>query len=97
VTRIGLLAATGVNGFRIMHTNSLSTDTVAAIVLGILQLGIGLVSLWQQRQLRRAYRKCALSRWVENIDREQKRGQLEEEILFDIQNFQHECFESIQR
>jgi hypothetical protein len=39
-----------------MHTGSVPSDTVAAIVLGILQLGIGLVSLWQQRQLRRAYR-----------------------------------------
>jgi hypothetical protein len=41
-----------------MSSGSLSPDTVAAIVLGLLQLGIGLVSLWQQRQLRRAYRTC---------------------------------------
>jgi hypothetical protein len=40
-----------------MHTTDLSADTVAAIVLGILQLGIGLLSLWQQRRLRQAYRK----------------------------------------
>jgi hypothetical protein len=41
-----------------MSSGSLSPDTVTAIVLGLLQLGIGLVSLWQQRQLRRAYRTC---------------------------------------
>jgi hypothetical protein len=40
-----------------MHTVGLSADTIAAIIFGILQLGIGIVSLWQQRQLRRAYRK----------------------------------------
>jgi uncharacterized protein HemX len=39
-----------------MSSVGLASDTVAAIVLGILQLGIGLVSLWQQRQLRQAYR-----------------------------------------
>jgi hypothetical protein len=40
-----------------MRVAGLSGDAVAAIVLGILQLGIGLLSLWQQCQLRRAYRK----------------------------------------
>ncbi|KAH7395259.1 hypothetical protein DE146DRAFT_721646 [Phaeosphaeria sp. MPI-PUGE-AT-0046c] len=40
-----------------MQTTGLSTDAIAAIVLGVLQLGIGLLSLWQQRQLRRAYRE----------------------------------------
>jgi hypothetical protein len=39
-----------------MSSVGLTSDTVAAIVIGILQLGIGLVSLWQQRQLRQAYR-----------------------------------------
>jgi hypothetical protein len=39
-----------------MRSVGLTSDTVAAIVLGILQLGIGLVSLWQQRQFRQAYR-----------------------------------------
>jgi uncharacterized protein HemX len=42
-----------------MRSGSVPADTIAAIVLGILQLGIGLVSLWQQRQLRRAYRTRA--------------------------------------
>jgi hypothetical protein len=41
----------------IMRVAGLSGDAVAAIDLGILQLGIGLLSLWQQCQLRRAYRK----------------------------------------
>lgn len=40
-----------------MRTADVSTETVVAIVLGILQLGVGLLSLWQQRQLRRAYRE----------------------------------------
>jgi hypothetical protein len=41
-----------------MYTAVLSADAVVAIVLGIVQLGIGLVSLWQQRRLRQAYGKC---------------------------------------
>lgn len=40
-----------------MRTADVSTETVVAIVLGILQLGVGLLSLWQQRQLCRAYRE----------------------------------------
>lgn len=43
-----------------MKASELSGDTVAAIVPGILQLGIGLISLWQQRQLRQAYREYVL-------------------------------------
>jgi hypothetical protein len=43
-----------------MRTTDFSADAVAAIVLGLLQLSIGLVSLWQQRQLRQAYRKRPL-------------------------------------
>jgi len=35
----------------------LSVEAVAAILFGLLQLGIGVASLWQQRQLRQAYRK----------------------------------------
>jgi hypothetical protein len=41
-----------------MKSINLSADTVAAIILGILQLVIGLVSLWQQNQLRQAYGWC---------------------------------------
>jgi hypothetical protein len=41
----------------VMQSNSLPVDTVAAIVLGIFQLGIGTLSLWQQRQIRKAYRE----------------------------------------
>jgi hypothetical protein len=38
-----------------MHAAVLSADAVAAIVIGVVQLGIGLISLWQQRRLRQAY------------------------------------------
>jgi hypothetical protein len=41
-----------------MPLDSQSTDSIAAIVFGLLQLAVGLVSLWQQRQLRLAYRQC---------------------------------------
>jgi len=37
-----------------MATSRLSAEVVTATVLGILQLCIGLVSLWQQRQFHRA-------------------------------------------
>jgi hypothetical protein len=40
-----------------MRTAGISADTITTVILGILQLGIGLISLWQQRQLRHAYRK----------------------------------------
>ena len=41
-----------------MSLNNQSADTIAAIVFGLLQLAVGLLSLWQQRQLRQAYRQC---------------------------------------
>jgi len=40
-----------------MSLNNQSADTIAAIVFGLLQLAVGLVSLWQQRRLRQAYRE----------------------------------------
>jgi hypothetical protein len=40
----------------VMRSGDLSAEAVAAILFGLLQLGIGFVSLWQQRQLRQAYR-----------------------------------------
>jgi ABC-type Fe3+ transport system permease subunit len=43
-----------------MRTTVFSADTIAAIILGLLQLGIGLLSLWQQRRLRQAYRRRPL-------------------------------------
>lgn len=36
---------------------AVTADTIAAIVLGVLQMGIGLGSLWQQRQIRQTYRE----------------------------------------
>jgi hypothetical protein len=41
-----------------MYAVVLSADAIAAIVFGIVQLGIGLISLWQQRRLRQAYGQC---------------------------------------
>jgi len=41
-----------------MASVDLPAEAVAAILFGLLQFGIGLISLWQQRELRRAYRKC---------------------------------------
>jgi hypothetical protein len=38
-----------------MATARPSAEVIVAIVFSVLQLGIDLVSLWQQRQLRRAY------------------------------------------
>ena len=40
-----------------MSFDSQSTESIAAIVFGLLQLAVALVSLWQQRQLRLAYRE----------------------------------------
>jgi len=40
-----------------MSFESQSTESIAAIVFGLLQLAVGLVSLWQQRRLRQAYRE----------------------------------------
>jgi hypothetical protein len=40
-----------------MSFDSQSSESIAAIVFGLLQLAVGLVSLWQQRQLRQAYRE----------------------------------------
>lgn len=35
-----------------MIASALSPEALAAIVFGILQVGVGLAALWQQRQLR---------------------------------------------
>ncbi|KAF1936342.1 hypothetical protein EJ02DRAFT_459629 [Clathrospora elynae] len=43
-----------------MGSISTSAEAIAAIIFGLLQLVIGIVSLWQQRQLRRAYREYCL-------------------------------------
>lgn len=40
-----------------MDTASISLEAIASIVFGILQLTIGLVALWQQRQLRQLHRQ----------------------------------------
>jgi hypothetical protein len=40
-----------------MGSSYLPAEVIAAIVFGLLQLAIGLLSLWQQHQLRQAYRK----------------------------------------
>jgi hypothetical protein len=40
-----------------MSPSTLPAEVIAAIVFGLLQLAIGLLSLWQQHQLRQAYRK----------------------------------------
>jgi hypothetical protein len=44
-----------------MSSTSASVEAVAAIVFGLLQLAIGIISLWQQRQLHRVYRKRYMS------------------------------------
>jgi hypothetical protein len=44
-----------------MSSRDLSAEAIAAILFGLLQLGIGFVSLWQQRQLRHAYRTCPIA------------------------------------
>jgi len=41
-----------------MCFDSQSAESIAAIVFGLLQLAVGLMSLWQQRQLRQAHRQC---------------------------------------
>jgi hypothetical protein len=40
-----------------MSFDAQSTEFIAAIVFGLLQLAVALVSLWQQRQLRLTYRE----------------------------------------
>lgn len=42
-----------------MRLDAVSGDTIATIVVGVLQLGVGLVNLWQQRQSQRATRKSS--------------------------------------
>jgi hypothetical protein len=44
-----------------MNSTSASVEAVSAIVFGLLQLAIGIISLRQQLQLRRAYRKCCIN------------------------------------
>jgi hypothetical protein len=39
----------------------ISPEAVASIIFGILQLSIGVVALWQQRQLRQMHRESAAS------------------------------------
>lgn len=41
----------------------LSPEAVASIIFGILQLSIGMVALWQQRQLRQMHRESTASGW----------------------------------
>jgi hypothetical protein len=47
-----------------MATARLSAEVVVAIVFSLLQLGVGLVSFWQQRQLRRACGRLCASLFV---------------------------------
>jgi hypothetical protein len=44
-----------------MRSGDLSAEAVAAILFGLLQLAVGIISLWQQRQLRQAYRTYQLA------------------------------------
>jgi hypothetical protein len=44
-----------------MRSGDLSAEAVAAILFGVLQFGVGIISLWQQRQLRQAYRTFSVA------------------------------------
>jgi hypothetical protein len=45
----------------IMNPTNLSVEATASIIFGILQLGISLIALWQQWQLRRLQGKSIIS------------------------------------
>ncbi|KAF2829124.1 hypothetical protein CC86DRAFT_368200 [Ophiobolus disseminans] len=56
-------------------------EAIAAIIFGLFQLGIGVASLWQQRQLRRAYREYrrdsrAKSRMLTGTRRKERRKKI---------------------
>jgi hypothetical protein len=67
-----------------MAVSSLRTETTVAIILGLLQILVGLISLWQQRQLQRAYRERCMMFWVDTaINNVKSRDATDEDTLFD--------------